>query len=253
MQNIQVIILAAGKGKRMESDLPKALTPLHGKTFLEHQLDRVLRAGFSYKPIIVLGHRREDVIERLGADAYPYAFQEEQLGTGHATISAKHLVPKEAESVIVLFADNPVVHTETILELAKKRSATKAPVVMATTNIGHWDGWHKEAFGNFGRILHDDAGHVRAIVEAKNATPEEFAVTNVNPGYFAFDPQWMWDKLSKLTKHSESGEYYLVDLPRVAFDEGHVIPTVPIEPIEALGANTKDQLKLLEELTKDFI
>jgi bifunctional UDP-N-acetylglucosamine pyrophosphorylase/glucosamine-1-phosphate N-acetyltransferase len=249
--NVQVIVLAAGKGKRMESDRPKALTPLHGKTFVEHQLDRISKAGFTHKPIVVVGHKKEDVLLALGHEAYPYAVQDEQLGTGHATRMAEHLVPNEVETVIVLFADNPVVRPETIVELAKKRIETKAPVVMATTDIGDWNEWRKDAFWNFGRILRDPKGGVREIVEFKNATEEELQVTEVNPGYLAFEPEWLWKKLVELKNDNAQGEYYLVDLPGMAFNEGFEIPTVPISPIEALGANTKDQLALLEELTKD--
>jgi bifunctional UDP-N-acetylglucosamine pyrophosphorylase/glucosamine-1-phosphate N-acetyltransferase len=252
MKNTQVIILAAGKGKRMESDLPKALTPLHKKTFIEHQLDRVREAGFEYTPIIVVGHKREQVMSLLG-DVYPYAHQDELLGTGHATKIAKDLVPTTAETVVVLFADNPVVRPETIVELAKKRKETGAPVVMAVTDIGEWSGWQAEAFGNFGRIVRGSAGNVQKIIEAKDATAEELLLTEVNPGYFAFDPIWLWDRLNMLTNNNSQGEYYLVDLPGIATAEGHLVPTVSIEPIEALGANTKEQLKLLEELTKETL
>jgi bifunctional UDP-N-acetylglucosamine pyrophosphorylase/glucosamine-1-phosphate N-acetyltransferase len=249
--NVQVIVLAAGKGKRMESDRPKALTPLHGKTFLHHQLERIEKAGFTHKPIVVVGHKKEDVLEALGHEAYPYAVQDEQLGTGHATRMAQHLIPNEVETVIVLFADNPLVRPETIRELAKKREETKAPVVMATTDIGDYNEWRGEAFGNFGRILRDEKGQIRRIVEFKNCTPEELKVTEVNPGYLAFDPKWLWERLKQLKNDNAQGEYYLVDLPGMAFTEGYDIPTVEITPIEALGANTKDQLALLEDLTKD--
>ena len=189
----------------------------------------------------------------LGVDTYPYAFQEEQLGTGHAVSVARSLVPEKVGTVVVLFADNPIVRPETIQELARKREETGAPVVMATTDIVDWNDWRGEAFGNFGRILRDKEGNVRSIVEAKGATPEELLVTEVNPGYFAFDPTWLWERLGKLTNDNIAGEYFLVDLPGVAFNEGYKIPTVAIEPIEALGANTKEQLQLLEELSKDFI
>lgn len=252
-KNVQVIVLAAGMGKRMESDRPKALTPLHGSTFLEHQLTRIERAGFTHKPIVVVGHKKEDVMAALGHDAYPFAHQTEQLGTGHATRMAENLVPEAVDTVVVLFADNPIVRPETIKELARKQQETGAPVVMATTEIPDWNEWRKDAFWNFGRILRDEKGEVKTIVEYKNASEEQLLVREVNPGYFAFDPKWLWEKLALLKNDNAQNEYYLVDLPGMAFDEGHTIPTVAIDPIEALGANTKDQLALLEKLTKDSI
>jgi bifunctional UDP-N-acetylglucosamine pyrophosphorylase/glucosamine-1-phosphate N-acetyltransferase len=247
MENVQIIILAAGKGTRMESDRPKALTPLRDKPFLKHVLSAVEGVGLPKKPIIVVGHKKEDVMSEIGG-GYNYAIQEEQLGTGHAVKIAREHVGEDVDTIVVLFSDQPLMKTNTIVELIDKHRAHGATITMATTDIGDYDEWRKDAFDNFGKIVRDSDGNILRIVERKSANEEEQKITEVNPAYFVFDAAWMWEKLNELKNENSQQEYYLVDLPEMAFKEGKKIITHKIPMIEALGANTKAQLELIEKL-----
>lgn len=246
MDSTQVIILAAGKGKRMESDLPKALTPFLGKPFIRHVIEHIT-PYIVHKPIIVVGHKRELVTQELG-DAYTYVIQEEQLGTGHAVAITEQAVPKDIETVIVLFSDQPLLRGETIKKLLDAHTAAQSMLTMAVAKIPDYDDWRGEAFYNFGRIFRDTSGAITRIVEAKDATEEEKAHTEVNPAYFAFNAPWLWSRIKKLSSNNVQKEYYLTDLVKIAFEEGETIASVDIDPVEALGANTKEQLALLESI-----
>lgn len=249
MDRTQVIILAAGKGKRMESDLPKALTPFLGKPFIRHVIEHI-RPYLVHKPIIVVGHKRELVIQELG-DNYTYVIQEEQLGTGHAVVITERTIPKDIETVIVLFSDQPLLRGDTIKKLIEAHKAAQSVLTMAVAKIPDYDDWRGEAFYNFGRVFRDARGAITRIVEAKDATEEEKAHTEVNPAYFAFNAKWLWSRLKKLSSNNAQGEYYLTDLVKIAFEEGETIASFDIDPIEALGANTKEQLALLESIAQE--
>lgn len=246
MSGTEIIILAAGKGKRMGADGPKALTVLKGKSFLHRLTESVKNVFHKKTPIIVVGHQKELVKEALGPE-YRYAHQDEQLGTGHAVLVAKNLIDPGTSSVMVLYADHPLLSTDTIQSLAAKHKNEQAVLTMATIKLPHWDDWYKDAFYNFGRIVRDASGKILRIVEQKDATPEELNVTEVNPAYFCFDNAWLWNELSQLRNENTQKEYYLTDLVKRAFESGAKIVTVTIDPKEGLGANTKEQLAFLEK------
>lgn len=249
MEQTQIIVLAAGKGKRMESDLPKALTPFLGKPFIRHVIDHI--QPYTVKtPIIVIGHKKELVQQELG-DSYTFVVQEEQLGTGHAVAITEQAVPKDTETVVVLFSDQPLLRGETIKKLLQAHKTAQSVLTMAVAKIPNYDDWRGEAFYNFGRVFRDARGAITRIVEAKDATEEEKAHTEVNPAYFAFNAGWLWSRLKKLSSNNAQGEYYLTDLVKIAFEEGEVVASVDIDLIEALGANTKEQLALLESIAKN--
>ena len=252
MENVQIIILAAGKGTRMQSELPKALTPLRGMPFLVHVLAAVKDIGISEKPIFVVGHKKDQVINTIGGE-YQYAHQDEQLGTGHAVKITEQHIGKDKDVIVVLFSDQPLMRGATIKKLIEEhRNNPDAILTMATTEITDFNEWRKDAFDNFGRIIRNADGDVERIVERKNATEHEQKITEVNPAYFVFNGPWMWEKLRELKNDNAQGEYYLVDLPHLAFQEGKRIHTVPIRMEEALGANTKEQLALLEKFYNEL-
>ncbi len=246
MSQTEIIILAAGKGKRMGADGPKALTMLKGKSFLHRLTESVKKVFHKKSPIIVVGHQKELVKNALGAE-YRYAHQDEQLGTGHAVLVARDLVGPDTSSVMVLYADHPLLSTDTIQSLATKHREEGAVHTMATIQLPHWNDWYKDAFYNFGRIVRDTSGKILGIVEQKDASPEELEITEVNPAYFCFDNTWLWKELSELRNENAQKEYYLTDLVKKAFETGAKIITVTIDPKEGLGANTKEQLAFLEQ------
>lgn len=246
MSKTAVIILAAGHGKRMQSELPKALVPLHGKPLISHVIDAVRASGLTSDPIIVVGQKREKVIETLG-DKYRYAVQEEQLGTGHAVLSAKEFLTADTNGVVVLYVDHPFVSPETIRALAETREKNNAKIAMATVSLPDFHEW-RTAFLGFGRVKRDADGKIVAIIEAKDATDEEKNIVEVNPAYFSFDQAWLLEALPKLKNANAQGEYYLVDLVKMAFEEGLDIPTISITPREAIGTNSKEDVAHAETI-----
>ncbi len=243
--NTQIIILAAGHGKRMESELPKALTPLHGKPFIAHVLNAVALSSVCSDPIIVIGQKGDQVRSTLGGE-YSYAVQEEQLGTGHAVMSAENL-SKDADLVVVLYADHPLVSSDTIKNIIKTHIDEKATLTMATATVTDFNEW-RSAFLAFGKFVRDENGEISKIVEVKDATPEELEIKEVNPAYMCFDAKWMWKHLHMLKNENAQKEYYLTDLVGMAFTEQAKIASISIDPKEALGVNTKEQLEIIENL-----
>ncbi len=245
MNNTQIIILAAGHGKRMQSELPKALTPLHGKPFIKHVLDAIFSSGVSNEPIIVIGQKGDQVRGTLG-DSYSYVIQEEQLGTGHAVMSAE-IMASGSDTIVVLYADHPLVSSNTIKNLVDTHKRNQATLTMATAEVQDFLDW-RQAFTAFGKFVRDEKGNIKKIVEVKDATEEELKITEVNPAYMCFDAKWMWNHLHMLKNENAQKEYYLTDLVGMAFAENQKIATIPIDPKEALGVNTKEQLELIERL-----
>jgi bifunctional UDP-N-acetylglucosamine pyrophosphorylase/glucosamine-1-phosphate N-acetyltransferase len=243
--SVQIIILAAGHGKRMKSELPKALTPLKGKPFLLHLLDTTKKSNMCQDPIIVIGKNGDQVKNFLG-NKYFYAVQEEQLGTGHAVMSAKNLA-QSAQTVLVLYADHPLISAKTIKNIISTHNNNSAIITLATTIVPDFSDW-RSAFLSFGRIIRDEKGNIIKIVENKDATDEEKKVTEVNPAYMCFNGEWLWKNLQNLKNNNIQNEYYLTDLISMAFNQKQKIMTVEIENKEALGVNTKEQLDLMESL-----
>ena len=241
----QIIILAAGHGKRMQSELPKALTILHDKPFISHVLDSVRASGVCENPIIVIGQKGDQVRATLGP-TYTYAVQEEQLGTGHAVMTA-HDQSAGADLTLVLYADHPLVSAHTIQNIVSTHVEKNAILTMATATVSDFNDW-RSAFLSFGRIICDSDGNISKIVEMKDATDAEKEIKEVNPAYMCFNATWMWQHLHLLKNENAQKEYYLTDLVGMAFNEKEKIATVQIDPKEALGVNTKEQLELLQSL-----
>lgn len=246
MQKAEIVILAGGLGKRMQTELPKVLNELHGKPLVRHVLDAVVASGVCDTPVIVVGKKRELVIEALGP-AYRYAVQDEQLGTGHAVSVAKELLVGSTLPVIVLYGDMPYISAETIRMLAERHAEANAKLTMATVTVPDFDTW-RAGFYDFGRIVRDAEGKIVRSVEKKDATPEELAITEVNPCYFCFDSAWLWEHLSQLGNANAQGEYYLTDLVKMAVAEAVPLASISIDPKEALGVNTREHLELLHTI-----
>jgi len=238
---IKILILAAGKGKRMQSELPKALSPLKGRHMIGHVLESIKKIS-GEKPIAIVGHKAELVQSELG-ESCCYALQEEQLGTGHAVSCAKGHC-EEADDILVLSSDQPLISAETIKKLIEKHIESKAVITFTTTILPDFDDW-RNSFISFGRILREN-GEVKKIVEFRDATEEQRKITEVNAGCYIFNAKWLWQNLDKIKNENAQNEYYLTDLFKIAGDDGDKIETVTIEPHEALGANTKEELERLE-------
>lgn len=243
--NFRIVILAAGKGKRMGTpDLPKVLHRVSGKAMLSYVLAAAAESGVDPKPVVVIGHHGEKVKDVCGDDC-EYAVQDELKGTGDAVARAEPLLADKADHVMVLVGDQPLVTAATIRRVADSHLASGATLTLGTTTVPDFDGW-RSSFADFGRITRDADGNLTGIVEKKDATPEQLALREVNPSYWCFRATWLWKALKTLTNSNAQGEYYLTDLLGKAVAEGEPVASAPVPPEEALGVNTIDQLAIIE-------
>lgn len=243
-EKVKILILAAGLGKRMQSPTPKVLSKVNGKPMIKHLVESIKEVS-KEKPIAIVGYGTETIKTELG-DSCSYVLQERQLGTGHAVLSAKDAC-QDAEHVIVLQGDQPFTSPKTIRNLIEKHLESKSKITFATTEPRDFEDWRK-AFVGFGRILRKN-GKISGIREYKDASDEEKKIKEVNAGCYAFDAKWLWGNLEKIKNDNAQKEYYLTDLLKIAAEEGETIENVKIEPREALGANTKEELEILEKIS----
>ena len=246
---IQVIILAAGKGTRMKSDEPKALTLLKGKSFLHYILETVRTLNLSLKPILVVGHKKERIFKVIGENCN-YAHQEELLGTGHAVLVAKKEATKTPhEMVLVLSSDQPVVSKETLENIIATHIENQPAITLGTAVVPDYEDWRIGLYSNFGRIVRETNGKVKKLVEFKNSTDEEKKIKEVNPALYVFDAKWLWNNIDKIEIDPTRNEYKLTDMIHIAFSQNKGIEAVPLTNIiEALQPNSKEELALLEKL-----
>jgi bifunctional UDP-N-acetylglucosamine pyrophosphorylase/glucosamine-1-phosphate N-acetyltransferase len=176
-----------------------------------------------------------------------YAIQEKQLGTGHAVAAARSKVNSQAKNILVLYGDHPFLKTESIktfLNLAPD-SLTVMPTLLPS-----FDDWYHN-FYNLGRIVRDEEGGIKGIVEFKDASDEEKLIREINLGFMCFNKEWLFRNIDKLKDNNKAHEFYLTDMVAIAFSEGRKIGSVIIEPHEAMGINRLEELKIAENLTKD--
>lgn len=237
--NVQFVILAAGKGKRMNNaELPKVLVPLHGRALISHLLDSVHAIPSDYAPVIVVGHKAELVREALG-NSYLYAMQTEQLGTGHAVMCAKEVVT--APYVMVINGDTPFVSAEFLNSLATAMTE-ESVMAMGTIALEDYEDW-RSTYVSHGRIIRDESNRVVSIREYKDANEAERTIREVNLGFYIFKTDWLYEQLGNIDNHNAQGEYYLTDLVALALASGHEVPTVAIGPVEGLGINSVEHLE----------
>ncbi|HOA22258.1 MAG TPA: bifunctional UDP-N-acetylglucosamine diphosphorylase/glucosamine-1-phosphate N-acetyltransferase GlmU [Anaerolineaceae bacterium] len=229
------IILAAGQGTRMRSRLPKVLHPILSKPMVLYALEAA-RAVSDYAPVLVVGHAAEVVrsaVEAADGSAL-FALQEQQLGTGHAVMSARAAVPAEADLVLVTCGDMPLLRAETLRQLVSAHQQSGGVITM-TSVVG-------EVPRGFGRIVRGADGSVRAIIEEADATPEQLALQEYNVSAYCFDANWLWGHLEKI-QLSAKKEYYLTDLVAMAAAEGRRIEALVLQDrLETLGINTRVDL-----------
>ncbi len=233
---MNIVILAAGMGKRMYSSLPKVLHPLAGKPMLSHVLDAA-RGLNPTKLIVVYGHGGELVRERVAADDVVFVKQEKQLGTGHAVLQA---VPELDDSVptLVLYGDNPLVNPVSLKRLVDTAGGQSLGILTVTLDNPT----------GYGRIIREKGDIVR-IVEQKDGKPEELAVNEVNTGIMCAPTAPLKRWLATLGNNNAQGEYYLTDIVGKALAENiAVVSSQPDQVCEAMGVNSKPQLAELERI-----
>jgi bifunctional UDP-N-acetylglucosamine pyrophosphorylase/glucosamine-1-phosphate N-acetyltransferase len=239
--SISAVILAAGLGTRMRSNLPKMLHPLLGKPMAWHTLETV-RQVTGAQPVMVIGHGAEAVRQALGPQTASYVVQEPQLGTGHAVMQAEPLLRDASDLVLVTYADMPLVSPDTLRQLVAAHQKNPAVITMVTVIATDPRG--------FGRIIRDAEGRVQAIVEESQATPEQLAIRELNASIYCFSASWLWPALKRIPL-SPKGEYYLTDLVGLAVaDRLSVQALVAADPAEMIGVNTRVHLAEAEALLR---
>ncbi|TAL19174.1 hypothetical protein EPN90_04365 [Patescibacteria group bacterium] len=247
-----VIILAAGKGKRMHQafpGVPKALVPLAGKPMLIRVLDAVERSGAARRVFVVVGPAVEAKVRAaLKGREITFVLQGEPKGTGHAVLCARPQVSDDAEHLLVLYGDHPLYSAGTIRRLVRQHIKSSAPVTMLTVPLADFKDW-RASFADWGRVIRSADGKFKQVVEAKDATGKQLAVTEVNPALYCFRADWLWRHLPQVKCENVHREYYLPDVLGFAVKEGEMVETVPVpDAREAMGANTPEQLSMLEEI-----
>lgn len=210
---------------------------------VEHVLDAVRGAGVA-KAIVVVGHQAERVKEALtGRNDVDFALQSEQLGTGHAVMMCRSQLEGHHGPVLVLAGDTPLLRSESLAALLKEREQTGAACVVGTAETEQSEG--------LGRIVRDNVGEFVAIVEQKDATPEQRAIREINTGCFAFWGPDLLHALAQVRTNNQQGEYYLTDCAGILREEGkRVVAFKCMNITEALGVNTPDQLAEVERVMR---
>ena len=235
--SVEVIILAAGKGTRMRSELPKVLHTIAGKPMLAHVIDTVDKIG-AEKIHVVIGHGAERVRASIQAEGVAFVLQEQQLGTGHAVDQAMPAVDDSA-TVLIAYGDVPLVEAQTLEKLVANVSTDVLSLL--TVNLANPTG--------YGRIVRDERGDVKAIVEQKDATEEQLLITEVNTGILAVAANKLKSWLPKLSADNAQGEYYLTDIIEMAVNDGMSVNTSqPANPWEVEGVNNRLQQHELERI-----
>jgi bifunctional UDP-N-acetylglucosamine pyrophosphorylase/glucosamine-1-phosphate N-acetyltransferase len=238
---LATVILAAGQGVRMKSDLPKVLHPLLGRPLVTYAVETA-RALTGTTPVLVVGYGAEAVRETVGDDAV-FVEQAEQRGTGHAVLQAREVLQGQSDLVLVTYADMPLLTTETLRQLVKRQQENSGPITMLTLV--------EENPRGFGRVIRDESDAVIEIVEEAVATPEQLAIRELNAGVYCFDADWLWTHVDRIPLSLPKREYYLTDLIGMAIAEGLRVEAVTAEDAaEALGINTRVHLAEAESVLR---
>ncbi len=240
MSKLVAVILAAGKGKRMKSDLPKVLHKINDRPMVHYVIDLAKNVG-SEKTILIIGHGKELVKDACKYMDVKFAVQQEQLGTGHAvSMSADELYGYDGD-VLVLSGDVPLLTADTIRELINTQQASGAAATILTSELDDPTG--------YGRIIRDENNFVRNIVEHKDATPEELTIREINVGIYIFKSVDLFKALKLVRNDNNQGEYYLPDVVPIFLSEGKKVNAVKTNNFnETRGINDIEQLKEAETI-----
>lgn len=233
------VVLAAGLGTRMKSELPKVLIPVLGRPMIEYVLDALAAAGIS-RTIVIVGYRAEDVQKLLaGRTGIEFALQTERLGTGHAVKMATPLLTGHRGPVVVVAGDSPMLQSSSLRQLLDHFSRHQPACLLGTL--------HKPNPHGLGRIVRDSSGVFLGIVEEKDATDEQRKLTEVNMSTYVFSGPELLHALRVLKNDNRQGEYYLTDCPGILRAEGKRVEALAVlQPCEALSINTVDELSQVE-------
>ena len=234
---LTVVILAAGQGKRMNSDRPKVLQPLGGRPLLAHVLDTARALG-AEAINVVYGHGAEEVRAAFPDSDVGWTLQAEQLGTGHAVAQALPSIPPD-HAVLVLCGDAPLVATKSLESLVASASANAIGLLTA----------HLDDPTGYGRILRDASGKITGVVEERDASAAQREIGEINTGVMVLPARWLAEALARIGNDNSQGEYYLTDLVQKAVERGLKVEAVKAaDSKEFFGVNTKEELAAAETI-----
>lgn len=240
MENdMMAIVMAAGKGTRMKSKSSKLVQKIYGKEIVKRAVENAKKAGV-YNIVAVVGYMKEAVMGVLG-DSVSYAVQEEMLGTGHAVMQATKYLEGKKGKVLVLNGDVPILRPETLNKLLNKSIENKEAATLLTAIYDNPTG--------YGRIVRDEGGNVKGIVEEKDTSDEQKFIKEINAGIYCFDIEALLDALKEIKPNNAQGEYYLTDVIEIMNKKGLKTGAVVVEDnTEILGVNDRVQLELLTKV-----
>jgi len=233
------VVLAAGKGTRMKSELPKVLVSLGGRPMIRYVIESLRAAGIG-RIVVVVGYRAELVREELAGETdIEFVLQKEQLGTGHAVMMCREQLAEQRGPVLIVAGDSPMLQSSSVRALLDRFAAQPRACLLGTVD--------KEDPTGYGRIVRSDAGDFVGIIEEKDATPEQRAIREVNVSTYLFDPQHLLGALEQLTTQNVQREYYLTDCPGILLAAGRGVSAEKVlQPCESMSINTLDELALVE-------
>jgi bifunctional UDP-N-acetylglucosamine pyrophosphorylase/glucosamine-1-phosphate N-acetyltransferase len=243
LEGIATVILAAGKGTRMKSDLVKVLHPLLGLPMLSYPIDLSLNGIKAEKTIVVVGYQADQIKERFKNPQIQFVLQKEQLGTGHAVLQTIPFLKNFNGTVLILCGDVPLVKAETLHSFIETFRENGSHLSVLTVVV-------KNPFG-YGRIIRSLEGWLEKIVEEKDASEEERPVREINTGIYCIKASFLIEGLRKIGKDNAQGEYYLTDLVEISRKNGfrcsaHIVS----DPVEVMGINTRVDLAVANEVLK---
>ena len=238
-KNLAVVILAAGKGTRMKSDLPKVLHKVAGKPMIEYVVETAKKLNAN--PIIlIVGYQADKVKTNFQKSDIEFVLQEPQLGTGHAVLQAEQNLAGFDGDVLVLYGDVPFTKLETLQNLITRHRTTSASATILTTIMPDPT--------RYGRIIRTPKGHVNEIVEHSDINPEQAKIKEINTGIVCFDKEKLFDALKKVKVNEKKGEIYLTDTIKIMRDNDLLVEAeIAQDPLEVMGLDTQEKLKLAEE------
>lgn len=238
------VILAAGKGTRMKSTLPKVLHQVGGKSMLAHVIQATQKAGAS-RQLVVVGFGEQLVRETVSEKNIEFVVQKEQLGTGHAVLQTKNFLQNEDDkaNVMVLCGDTPLLTKELLENFYKAHKEAQASATVLTAILDDATG--------YGRIVRENNGDLKKIVEHKDATDGEKMICEINTGIYCFEKKKLFAALEKVTCDNAQGEYYLPDVLEILKAQGEKVAAVPCDDFQAtLGINSREQLAAAEKILR---
>ncbi|MFQ6614622.1 MAG: NTP transferase domain-containing protein [Fidelibacterota bacterium] len=235
-----VAILAAGKGTRMKSDLPKVLHPVGGEPMICHVIKLALKIGAD-RVIAIIGHQKDRVIDTIRDTGAEWVIQEPQLGTGHAVQQVEPLIDGKNSDLLVLSGDVPLLREQTLNRLMQTHRRSGAAATLLTARFPDPTG--------YGRILRNAGKGLRRIVEDKDCSPEEAAIHEINAGIYVFRTGPLFAALKSVNNQNAQGEYYLPDTLPILISRGYQVGLEVLQdPLEIQGVNTPQQLKEINRI-----